>query len=410
MGEYLLMSMTVTEQAKAWYERMRALREDLHRHPELGHKETRTTELIRKTLNKLGIETPDYGVETGIVGILRGGVGGKTLLLREDIDALPIEEKTGLSFASEVEGISHACGHDIHTAALLGTAGMLTERRNEFSGTVIFLFQCAEEVFDGAAAMLQHDIFRDEKPEAVVGLHTAPALPVGSIGILEGVADASCDTVTIRVIGRGGHGAHPDDCIDPVVIAAAIIMELQTVASRRNKPTDPMVLTFGQIQGGTAPNVIPNFVTLEGNMRCMNGTLRSKRMEDIRALAEGIASAHGARAEVSFSAGMPPVINDPGLCRMIVAAGAKVLGESRVVTDLVPSMGSDDFSNIEEACGGIGAQFLLGTRDLQIPNSGLGLHVAENIFPSAALIPAAAVLTQFALDFLRGEGDEFVRL
>ena len=397
------MTITVTEQVNTWYERMRVLREELHRYPELGHREIRTTKLIRKKLIESGIETPDYGVETGVVGILRGASNGKTLLLREDIDALPIGERTGLSFESEVEGVSHACGHDIHTAALLGTAGILAERKSEFAGTVMFLFQCAEETFDGAAKMLKHDIFRDEHPEAVVGLHTAPALPLGSIGVLEGVADASCDTVTIKVFGKGGHGAHPDDCIDPVMIAAAIIMELQTVVSRRNKPTEPMVLTFGQIQGGTAPNIIPDSITLKGTMRCMNATLRSVRMEDIRRIAKGIATAHGGHAEVIFSEGMPPVINNPLLCKMIADAGAKTLGEENVITGLVPSMGSDDFSNITEACGGIGVQFLLGTHDPQIPNSKLGLHVAENVFPSEALIPAVAVLTQFTLDFLGPE-------
>ena len=383
-----------------WYDEVVALREQLHRQPELGHHEVCTTRLIEQTLRAYGIEVMDFGLSTGVVGRLVGDAPGKILALREDIDALPIQENTGLAFSSQTPGVSHACGHDIHTAALLGCAKLLIQRRHALHGTVLFLFQCAEETFDGAATMLGHNIFRHGMPDAVVGFHCAPALPLGKIGLLSGVANASCDVITIRVFGKGGHGAHPEECVDPVVAAAGLLMQLQTIVSRRNRATDPLVLTFGEFHGGTAPNIIPDEVVLRGTMRAMDNVARLQRLEEIDNLCHQFCSAVSARCEVTVEKSMPPLVNAADICQQLAASAQKVLGAKCVVDKLQPSMGSDDFSCFLEACGNHGAQYLLGTYLPEVPNSGLGLHTAQGVFPSQALKPGVETLTQFAMDYL----------
>lgn len=389
--------MTIWEETRRVYEELREIRHALHRHPELGHREIWTTQAIRGWLEQWeGIQVLDYGFPTGLAARIQGGRPGGLLALREDIDALPIQERTGLPFASECPGVSHACGHDIHTAALLGCAKLLARRRGDLQGSVLLIFQCAEETFDGAAAMLEQGLFREQVPDAVVGFHCAPELPVGTVGIREGISNASCDSLILEVVGRGGHGAHPEACVDPVVMSAGLLMQLQTLVSRNNTPTDPAVLTFGEIHGGTAPNVIPNTVTLRGTLRTLDDGVRKKHLAALREMAPAFCRAFGGDCRVMVEKGMPPLVNTPEICRRLHAAADQVLGPGHVVTDRPPSMGSDDFSCLLEACGNRGVQFVVGTALQEVPQSGLGLHVAENIFPDEALLPAAAVLTQFA--------------
>ena len=388
-------------QYPAWYEEIALLRAKLHAAPELGHCEVMTTQLIKERLRAYGVEVLPFDLPTGVVGRLRGAKPGKILAIREDIDALPLQEDTGLPYASTVAGVSHACGHDIHAAALLGCAKQLAQQREALQGTVLFVFQCAEETFDGASTMLSKGIFQDESPDALVGFHCAPALPLGKIGLFSGVANASCDVITIRVIGKGGHGAHPDDCIDPIVTAAGLLMQLQTIVSRRNKATHPLVLTFGEFHGGSAPNIIPDEVLLRGTMRCIDNAFRLKRLEEIRTLCHSFCQSMGAQCEVVVEKGMPPLENAEDICTQLAESSRKVLGADCVVQDLTPSMGSDDFSCMLEACKNHGAQYLLGTHLASLPQSGLGLHVAQCIFPSEALCPGVETLTQFALDYLK---------
>ena len=217
----------------------------------------------------------------------------------------------------------------------------------------------------------------------------------------EGTANASSDTISVRVIGKGGHGAHPEDCVDPLTIGAGLLMQLQTIISRRNKATDPAVLTFGEIHGGTAPNVIPSSLDMYGTLRTFDNDVRRRHLNAIRSMCAGFCRSLGGDCEVAVSKSMPPLINSPDVCRLLQASAASVLGAENVRTDIPPSMGSDDFSCLLEACGNNGAQFLLGTALAGVPQSAVGLHAAENIFPDEALTPAAAVLAQFALDYLR---------
>ena len=393
--------MELIDQVKACYEEIRAVRHQLHRCPELGHREVETTRRIRTFLEGCGgVELLDYGFSTGLAARIRGGRPGKLLALREDIDALPILENTGLPFASQVPGLCHACGHDVHTAALLGCAKLLAQRREALHGDVLLIFQRGEETFDGAASMLKDGLFRDGTPHGVVGFHCAPDLPLGSIALRAGISNASCDSIRLEVTGQGGHGAHPELCVDPVVLSAGLLMELQTLVSRSNSPTDPVVLTFGEIHGGTAPNIIPHTVTLRGTLRTLDNRVRRRHLEAIRRLSAGFCQTFGGRCETTVEVEVPPLVNAPEVCRLLWASAEAVLGPGRVETGRPPSMGSDDFSCLLEACGGQGAQFQLGTALEGLPQSALGLHVPENIFPDEALIPSMAVLTRFTLDYL----------
>ena len=393
------MSVEVQRETQAVYPEIQAIRHKQHRCPELGHREVETTRLIRACLEECGAEVLDYGFPTGLAARIRGGHPGKLLALREDIDALPILENTGLPFASQTPGVCHACGHDVHTAALLGCAKLLARHREELWGDVLLIFQCGEETFDGAASMLNQGLFRDGTPDAVVGFHCAPDLPLGTISIREGIANASCDSIRLEVTGKGGHGAHPELCVDPVVLSAGLLMQLQTLVSRNNNPADPVVLTFGEIHGGTAPNIIPNTVTLRGTLRTLDNQVRRRHLAAIARIGEDFCRTFGGSCTAAVELGVPPLVNDPESCRLLHRAADRVLGPDCVETGRAPSMGSDDFSCLEE-CGNRGVQFQLGTAQEGLPQSGLGLHVAENIFPDEALLPGIALLTQFALDDL----------
>lgn len=372
------------------------LRHQLHREPELGHAEYKTTRLIRDRLLACGAEILPCRCDTGVAALIRGGKEGPLIALREDIDALPITENTGLPFASCTAGVSHSCGHDIHTTALLGCAQYLCCHREALHGSVMLIFQCAEECCDGAETMLNAGLFDVYRPERMIGFHCAPSLPLGKVGVCRGASNASCDTVVLRVIGKGGHGAHPDACVDPVSISAYLLTQLQTIISREKDPTAPSVLTFGSIHGGTAPNIIPNEVILQGTLRTFSKPVRSAHKEAVKRIADCCARAMNGRCEVRFEKGMPPLVNTESSTDAVIHAARQVLGEEAVDESVPPSLGSDDFSCLLDACGGEGIQFLIGTGDKSVPTSMLGLHVAENIFPDAAIIPAAAVLAQTA--------------
>lgn len=375
-----------------------SIRHRIHREPELGHEEYRTTALVCEELKRYGAEILPGRYDTGVAALIHGKTEGPVLALREDIDALPIQENTGLPFASQQAGVSHACGHDIHTTALLGCAQYLCQHRDQLSGTVMVVFQCAEECCDGAMTMLRAGLFDRWKPECVIGLHCSPALALGKAGVRHGISNASCDTVTLRVMGKGGHGAHPDQCVDPIVLSAYLLTQLQTIVSREKDPAAPSVLTFGSIHGGTAANVIPNEVVLQGTLRTLGKQVRAAHQAAIRRMADSCAQAMNGRCEVTFEKGMPPLVNSEESTQAVIRAAEQVLGADSVVESSTPSLGSDDFSCLLDACGGDGIQFLIGTGSAEIPNSTLGLHVAETVFPDEAIVPAAAVLAQVAID------------
>ena len=384
-----------------WDEEQVEVRHMLHRNPELPYEERETTRFLKQQLKDWGIQVEDLpGLETGVSAVIEGAHPGPMLVLREDIDALPILENTGLDFASQKPGVCHACGHDVHTAALLYAARTLQQLREELHGSVKLIFQCAEEVGSGAYKMLEAGALKGCQPQAVVGFHCAPLLELGKIGVRRGPSNASFDIFTWTITGRGGHGAYPQRCVDPVVVSAHLITQLQTVVSRFNNPTHPAVLTVGEIHGGTAPNIIPDQVTMRGAMRAFDEELRQEMLEQIRQITQDCCAALGAKGEVSRDVGIPSIISDPEIADGVARAVEESLGQEHLHWVPEASMGSDDFSVWMEACGGRGVQFQVGTHDPACPNSGLGIHVAENIFPDEALCYAAPVLVQFALDYL----------
>lgn len=385
-----------------WYEEQVEVRHMLHRNPELPYEERETTRFLKQQLKDWGIQVEDLpGLETGVSAVIEGAHPGPMLVLREDIDALPILENTGLDFASQKPGVCHACGHDVHTAALLYAARTLQQLREELHGSVKLIFQCAEEVGSGAYKMLEAGALKGCQPQAVVGFHCAPLLELGKIGVRRGPSNASFDIFTWTITGRGGHGAYPQRCVDPVVVSAHLITQLQTVVSRFNNPTHPAVLTVGEIHGGTAPNIIPDQVTMRGAMRAFDEGLRQEMLEQIRQITRDCCAALGAKGEVSRDVGIPSIISDPEIADGVARAVEESLGQEHLHWVPEAAMGSDDFSVWMEACGGRGVQFQVGTHDPACPNSGLGIHVAENIFPDEALKYAAPVLVQFAVDYLK---------
>ena len=296
-------------------DRLTAIRRELHRHPELSHEEFETTARIRGWLEAAGIRIAErYPLRTGVVAEVGGLREGPVVALRADIDALPIREETGLPFASEIPGRMHACGHDFHTAAIIGAALLLKEREAELRGTVRLLFQPAEEKASGARLVIASGAL--EKVCAVFGLHNKPDLPVGTFGIKEGPLMAAADGFRVEVEGRASHAAVPDAGIDPVVASAHIVTALQTIVSRNVSPLESAVISVTQLHGGTAWNIIPDRAMLEGTIRTFDRSVRARVLERFGQVAQGVASAFGARAAIRWIEGPPPVHNGALECRL----------------------------------------------------------------------------------------------
>lgn len=319
-------------------------RHHLHMHPELSFQETATQVFVEKQLNAWGISTSRLA-NTGVVAIIEGkNPNKKVVALRADMDALPIIETNDVPYKSQNPGVMHACGHDVHTSSLLGTAHILQSIRDEFEGSVKLIFQPAEEKAPGGASiMIKEGVLENPKPTSIFGQHVATNVPVGKIGFREGMYMASTDELYIKVIGKGGHGAMPDACIDPIVIASHIIIAMQQIISRNKNPKSPSVLTFGKIEGLGATNVIPDEVNIAGTFRAMDETWRAEGLEKMKKLAEGIADAMGGQAVFEVLKGYPFLQNNPELTRKAKAAAIAYLGEENVV-DLDLWMAGEDFA------------------------------------------------------------------
>lgn len=375
------------------------VRRKIHAKPELSCEEYATTELILSELARYGIEGERLpGMSTGAVAVIRGAKPGKTVGFRADIDALPLTEDTGLPFASQNQGFAHACGHDIHTSALLLAARVLNDLKDTLCGNVRLIFQPAEEIMPGGALKMIETGFMGQEPkcDSIVGVHVSPEFPAGSIGVIKGAANAATDSVFITVKGVGGHGAHPYRCVDPIVTSAYLLTQLQTILSRENPAMQPAVLTFGTIHGGTAMNVIPSQVEMTGTLRTFGEESRRRIWDAIRRVSKGSCEAMRAQVEVRINEGAPALINSGEVIDRIAAAAAKTIGSENVVWYENASPGSDDFSRFLAFCPG--AQFRVGTGN-NLPESRIGLHNPRNIFDEKSIEVAAAVMAQYALDF-----------
>lgn len=342
---------------------------DLHSHPELSLAEKRTADVLAKALQSAGAEVTQGVGGYGVVGVLKNG-DGPVVLVRSDMDALPVTETTGASYASKVKitnaegqtsGVMHACGHDVHMTCLAGTAKWLADHRQAWAGTVVLIGQPAEERVMGARAMLADGLFqRFPKPSAALALHVAHDLAVGKIGYISGPAFASSTSVDITVKGRGGHGAMPNNANDPIVQASLLVVDLQTIVSRQVSPIDTAVVTVGSIHGGTKHNIIPDDVKLQLTVRAFRDETRQMVLDSIRRKAEGIAHAHNApKPTVEVREGISPTINSPELVAQVVSGITKVLGPENVVK-VEPTTGAEDFGLFAE--GGVPTfMFRLGT-------------------------------------------------
>ena len=381
--------MTLLEKVEQNKEDLLNIRHQIHRHPETAFEEIETTKLIKKVLDDAGIENNPNGDSTGVIGLIHGAKEGPVLAIRADIDALPIKENTGLPFSSEVSGKCHACGHDLHTTVLIGAARLLKEYQNDLCGTIKLIFQPAEEVMTGAAKTIANGALENPKPDFILACHTWPDMPAGSIGVRKGTMLGASDSFKVKVIGKGGHAAHPQKGIDPVVIAAHIITQLQTIVSRRVAAIDPVVVTVGHLEAGTAANIIPNEAYFEGTVRTQSNETRNHVAEILKQLAIGTARAMGGDAEVSYTFGVGPTISEDHLVDEISEAVTELLGNDKLLQVPSPSMGSEDFARYLEHIPG--AIFRLGTHN-NTPESKLALHNASLLFDEKAIPTGVATM------------------
>lgn len=344
-------------------ESLEAVYRDLHAHPELSGQEVRTAACVAGWLAEHGFEVTERVGGTGVVGVLRNG-DGPTVALRADMDALPVVEATGLSYASVEDGVMHACGHDVHVACLMGAAAELAATRDAWRGTVVALFQPAEETASGASAMVADGVFdRAPRPVVVLGQHVAP-LPAGVLGLRAGASFAATDSLRIRLYGRGGHGSRPEATVDPVVMAASTVLRLQTVVSREVAGTDTVVLTVGALNAGSKSNIIPDDAELLVNIRTYDTAVRARVLDAVDRIVRGEAVAAGAprEPEVEVFETAPAVINDPAATAHVHGVLESVAGVGRIV-DPGPVTGSEDVGLLALAADAPLVFWLLGGAD-----------------------------------------------
>ena len=393
-----MLARTALEAISHFHDEMVSLRRDLHAHPEIGFQEFRTAGLVAGMLEAMGIEVHRGVGKTGVVGVIRGlrNDSQRMIGLRADMDALPMQELGQHAHASRTAGVMHGCGHDGHTTILLAAARYLASSR-QFNGSVAVIFQPAEEGLGGAQAMVEDGLFERFPCEAIYALHNWPALAPGMIGLNSGPMMASADRFEICVHGRGGHGAHPYQTIDPVLVAAHIITALQSIVSRNVNPMDSAVVSVGAVQAGQvgAMSVIPDRAVIVGTVRTFRASVQHMVEQRMHSLANGVAGGFGASATVKYEKLYPATINTPEQARIVVQAATKVVGASQVVSDLTPSMGSEDFSFMLQQRPG--AYFRLGQGGE--PTSCL-LHNPNYDFNDAVIPTGAAVFSQIVLDSL----------
>ncbi|MFF0146439.1 hippurate hydrolase [Amycolatopsis sulphurea] len=388
--------------ARALQDRTVELRRTIHRRPELGLQLPHTRDAIRAALADLPIELTDGRSTTSLTGVLRGARPGPAVLLRADMDALPLNEDTGLDFASEVDGVMHACGHDTHVAMLASAARLLAERVADLAGSVVFMFQPGEEGDHGARHMIHEGVLdaAGTRVSRAFGLHTIANVQSGVLHVRGGPIMASADTFRVEVIGRGGHGSAPHDAIDPVPAAAAMVGALQTMVTRRINVFDPAVLSVTRIEAGTTTNIIPETAVLEGTIRTLSERTRAQLREEIPKVCEAVATAHSCRAYAEVNPGYPPTVNDAAVAADVLSLAADILGSPNAEELPTPIMGAEDFSYVLQRVPGAFA-FLGGCPPECSPEDAPGNHSNRVIFDEAALSSGVALYAAFALDFLQ---------
>ncbi len=364
--------------------------EDVHRHPELAFREERTTAKVKEALERAGIEAHPSGLATGLIAVIRGAGPGRVIGLRADMDALPVQEETGLPYASCVPGVMHACGHDFHTACMLGAALELKEREQELAGTVKIVFQPAEEISAGGRVVARQEILRDV--EEFYSCHTYPGFEAGTLGIKPGPVMAAPDAFTIRIRGKGAHAGNPHLGVDPIPAAAALVLSAQNIISRSKDAFEPALLSITHMQAGTTWNIVPEEAFIEGTVRTLNMALRKDIQIRLDIMAKAIAQAHGCEAKVEWMTGPDPVDNDEALCRI----AAEIAEESGfTVARQDNTMGGEDFSEYLKLCPG--AFIRVGT------GGGYANHHPKFTADERALWPAAQFFAELVLRRARAD-------
>jgi amidohydrolase len=381
-----------------------ALRRAIHAHPEVGLQLPHTQRTIIEALADLGLKVRTGSSVTSVVALLDGARPGPTVLLRADMDALPIQEETGLGFASAVDGAMHACGHDTHVAMLVGAARLLAARRRDLAGRVALMFQPGEEGHHGARFMLEEGLLEDAAADGAqvsgaFALHISTKYPTGTVNLRPGPLCASADRVRITVRGRGGHASAPHNALDPVPVACEIALALQVAVTRQVSVFDPAVVTIGRIAAGTTHNVIPDSAEMLGTMRTLSEGTREAVRALVARVAEGVATAHGAGAEVELEVGYPMTVNDPAAAELVRSSAAALIGEDRVGLLEDPIMGAEDFSYVLQRVPG--AMAMLGACAPGLdPDKAPSNHSTRVVFDEDALPVGVATYAAVALRHL----------
>jgi amidohydrolase len=390
-------------EAKSHFPFTQSMRRDLHMHPELGFNEIRTGGIVAKELEALGIEVTKGVGKTGVVGLLEGAKPGPTLLLRFDMDALPILEDTGAEYASQTPGTMHACGHDGHTAIGLTVAKILNAHKNEIAGTVKFCFQPSEEGtngegFGGAEMMMKDGVLEGPKVDMTLSLHLWNEKPLGWIHVAKGPVMAGAEEFKVRIIGKGGHGAIPEAAVDPIVCAAQIVSAAQTIVSRNVSPTETAVVSFTIINGGTAFNIIPQEVTMEGTIRTFDPRVRETVVRRFEELIKGIASAMECQAEVIVKRISPALINADDVAAKVQETARRVLPQATHENTAYLTMGAEDMAFMQEKVNG--CYFFIGSNNAE-KHLDYGHHHPKFDFDEQALISGVALMSSAAMDILK---------
>lgn len=391
--------LNITDEVKRIESEIISWRRKLHQIPELGVNLPQTVKFITGELDKMGIEYHTLVNGNAVVGLIKGREEGKTMALRADMDALPIKEETGLEFQS-TNGCMHACGHDGHTATLLGVAKILRENRDKFKGNVKLLFQPGEEYPGGAKPMIEEGALDAPKVDAIMGLHMgslAKEAPVGTISVCYGTMMAAVDKVFIKVIGRGAHGAYPHQSIDPIVTAAEIVLALQTIVSREIMPVEPAVVSITRIQGGFNQNIIPDSVELEGTVRAFNEDTRRKIARRMEEIIKGITMAHGATYELDYEYCYPAVVNSEEFTKGFVESAKKIVREEDIIEMKTPVMGAEDMSYFLQKVPGT---FFYLNNPKQIEEEYYPHHSPKFDIDEKEIWKGVAVMTQATIDWL----------
>ena len=378
------------------------LRRSFHMQPELSMEEVRTVEIVEKILKSLGIKTKRVA-GTGLVGLLEGNGPGKTVALRADMDALPLEDQKDVEYASQVSGKMHACGHDAHTASLLGAAMLLSKYKEHFSGNVKFLFQPAEENIGGALPMIKEGVMEDPKVDAVFGLHVAPEIESGKIGVHHGKFYAACDSIDVVIQGKECHGATPHNGIDAIVVGSQVVSALQSFVSRNVNPLDSVVVTIGKISGGHQRNIIADKLELSGTIRTLSPETREEARVRLPKLIQGVAESFGAQAEVQYILGLPCLINDNAMTDFVIQSATELLGKENVIEVKDANLGGEDFAYFLQEVPGSFYQLGVGNEIKGIIHP---LHTCLFDIDEDALVIAVAMHAKIALDFLTNKTAE----